>query len=177
MKFVFKDLNETALQKIDLKQEYELNKATIEGVYYKKLTTHVDDRGDLTELWSKPWSESEEIASNIEHVYYNTTHAGVIKAWHVHEHTVSQYTCLQGKMQVVLVDVRDKSKTFAQVNCFLIGVHNPSFIKIPPGVLKGWKSLKGDSVIVNLLTSSEIKDNFKYQWDCILGDIWLPRNG
>lgn len=146
---------------------------SIDGVYYKKLTKNVDDRGDLTELWSKPWSNIEPVASQIEHVYYNTTHQGVLKGWHYHLHTFSQYTCLVGKMQVVLIDGRPESPTYGQVNQFIIGAENPSFIKIPPGVLKAWKSLSGDSVIINLLTSSDVADNYKISIDNILPSIWL----
>lgn len=176
-KFKFQKLTIDQLQKIRLEVNDVWNQVTIDGVYFKQLRRHVDARGDLTELWSQPWVENEDVAKEIKHVYLNTTHAGVTKAWHVHEDTFSQYTCVSGKMQVVLVDAREESPTFGQVNKFLIGIHNPSFIKIPPGVLKGWKSLAGDSVIVNLLTSADVKDNYKYPWDCILNDVWEPKNG
>ncbi|MBN1133763.1 MAG: dTDP-4-dehydrorhamnose 3,5-epimerase family protein, partial [Methanosarcinaceae archaeon] len=133
--------------------------------------THIDKRGDLTELWSLSWND-RNIAKQVKHVYYNTTHKGVIKGWHVHEHTFSQYTCVAGKMQVILVDLRSDSKTYGIIDQFIIGEDNPSYIKIPPGVLKAWKSLKGDSVIVNLLTSDDVKDNFKYDPGIILQKLW-----
>jgi len=144
----------------------------ISGVYFKKLTVNTDSRGDLTELWSKPWSETEPVASQVEHVYYNTTHAGICKGWHYHLNTFSQYTCLVGKMQVVLVDARMDSESFGQVDQFIIGFQNPGFIKIPPGILKAWKSLEGDSVIVNLLTSADVSDNLKIPIEKILPDVW-----
>lgn len=149
----------------------------IEGVYYKKLNTRLDGRGDLTELWSRPWAQKENIEKTVEHVYFNTTNEGVLKAWHVHESTISQYTCVDGKLQVVLVDVRENSKTRGMVDQFVIGSKNPSYIRIPAGVLKGWKSLCGESIIINLLTSADVSDNYKYPWDTILTDIWEPRNG
>jgi len=175
--FLYSNLSVEELKSISLVVEQKLNNCTIEGVYYKKLTTFPDGRGDLTELWSKPWIEKEPMVKEVQHVYYNTTHEGITKAWHVHEKTYSQYTCVKGKMQVILVDVRKDSKTFGEVNHFIIGALNPSFIVIPPGVLKGWKSLKGDSVIINLLSSADVADNFKYPWDSILSDLWQPKNG
>jgi len=167
----------TDLKKLVLKINSNWNTAKIDGVYYKNLTTHTDTRGDLTELWSEPWHRKEKVASKIKHVYFNTTHQGVVKAWHAHVKTTSQYTCVYGKMQVVLVDARPKSPTFGQVDKYLIGTHNPSFIKIPPGVLKGWKSISGDSIIVNLLTTADSKDNIKFAWDSTLKNIWEPKNG
>ena len=177
LSFSFQSLSIEKLKKIKLNVGSIWQSPTIDGVYYKKLNTLVDGRGDLTELWSKPWSEYENIAREIEHVYFNTTHEGITKAWHAHEKTYSQYTCVEGKMQVVLVDVREKSPTYGFVNQFIIGTKNPALIVIPPGILKGWKSLQGDSIIVNLLTSPDVKDNFKYPWDSILKDIWEPKNG
>lgn len=162
-------------------QELHLNPINdpphILGVYYKKLKINVDSRGDLTELWSKPWSKLEPVAPKVEHVYYNTTHEGVCKGWHYHLNTFSQYTCLKGKMQVVLIDIRTDSKSFGEVDQFIIGSQNPSYIKIPPGVMKAWKSLEGDSVIINLLTSSDVTDNYKIPIENILIDIWEPKNG
>ena len=177
MKISYKDLTEEELKKVDFKINRKWNDVQIKDVYYKHLTTHVDGRGDLTELWSKPWSKNEPISPTIEHVYFNTTHEGITKGWHMHEKTYSQYTCVEGKMQVVLIDIRKSSSTFGYVDQFIIGGKNPSLIVIPPGVLKAWKSVKGDSIIVNLLTSADVKDNYKYRWDCVLKDIWEPKNG
>ena len=177
MDFSYKNLSVENLKKINFRIHSLRESPTIRGVYFKKLTVHVDGRGDLTELWSKPWSKKENVARKIEHVYFNTTHEGVIKGWHVHEKTHSQYTCVRGKMQIVLVDIRASSSTYGYVNQFIIGIENPSLIVIPSGVLKAWKSLRGDSIIVNLLTSSDVGDNFKYPWNAILKDIWEPKNG
>ena len=173
MAYNHNNLSEEDLEKLSFQINSTENSPKIEDVYYKKLQKNVDERGDLTELWSKPWSNNEPVAKDVEHVYFNTTHKGVVKGWHVHERTSSQYTCVLGKMQVVLIDVRKDSPTYLTVDKFVIGSVNPSFIKIPPGVLKAWKSLEGDSIIVNLLTSADMTDNFKYDWKCILQDIWM----
>ena len=171
------ELDEKNLSKIEFKLNKVLNKPTIDGVYYKNLIIHEDIRGDLTELWSKPWADKEPVSPLVEHVYYNTTHEGVVKGWHMHKKTFSQYTCVIGKMQVVLADIRKDSPTYGYVDQFIIGAKNPAFIKIPPGVLKGWKSIKGDSVIINLLTSADVDDNYRVSWDSILKKVWQPING
>jgi len=164
------------LQEEKLKVSPVSESPRISGVYYRKLKTFYDDRGDLAELWSQPWGDTEPVAKDIAHVYFNTTHQGITKGWHVHERTFSQYTCVKGKMQIVLIDVRPKSETYLFVNQFIIGTNNPSFIKIPPGVLKGWKSLNKDSIIVNLLTSADVNDNFKIDITSLLPNIWLPQD-
>ncbi len=168
-----KDIGKEELQSIKLHINKTNQTPSIKGVYFKKLDRHVDSRGDLTEIWSKPWAEHEPISNQVEHVYYNTTREGIVKGFHWHRYTFSQYTCVSGDMQVVLVDIRKWSETYGFVDQFIIGTNNPSYIKIPPGVLKAWKSLKGDSVIVNLLTSPDLSDNYKIPPDTLLNDIWL----
>lgn len=177
MGFSYTSLTQEQLKEIGFEYFSQYKCPTIVDLYVKSLKTYIDGRGDLTELWSRPWVDKEPVHNTIEHIYFNTTHEGVVKAWHVHEKTYSQYTCVSGKMQVVLVDVRPDSETFGHVNDFVIGTQNPSYIKIPPGVLKGWKSLHGDSVIVNLLSSADLGDNYKYSWDLILCDVWQPNMG
>lgn len=133
MKFDYYNLKVDELAQISFVLNNFSESPKIAGVYYKRLVRNVDERGDLTELWSEPWSRNEPVAKVIRHIYFNTTHEGIVKGWHVHEETFSQYTCVVGKMEVVLADVREKSKTFGVVDRFIVGTENPSFIKIPPG--------------------------------------------
>ena len=159
-------------QKLTIKSTWQ--GATIADVYVLNLKTNVDGRGDLTEIWTLNWEDSKILP--IEHAYYNLTDAGVTKGWHWHTHTFSQYVCLAGKMQIVLIDLREDSPTFCEVNQFVPSSKNPQFIKIPPFVLKGWKALEANSVIINLLSSKDTKDNFKVPMENFLPDIWQPRN-
>ncbi len=160
----FKDLN------LDIKSVWEGQ--TIEDVYVKKLKTLVDGRGDLTELWSEQWNDPNTVQPR--HVYYNLTDPGITKGWHWHEHTCSQFICLAGKMQIVLIDLRKDKKTFGQVNQFIASSKNPLFIKIPPFVLKGWKALESNSLIINLLSTSDTKDNYRVPSNTFLPQIWQP---
>ncbi len=146
--------------------------ATLEGLYVKPLKTLVDGRGDITEIWSESWKDDNILPIN--HAYYNLTDPGIIKGWHWHENSYSQYVCLQGKMQIVLIDLRVKSKTFGEVNQFLVSSKNPLLIKIPPMVLKGWKALEDNGVIINLINTPDVKDNKKVPVETFLSDIWQP---
>jgi dTDP-4-dehydrorhamnose 3,5-epimerase len=146
---------------------------TIEGVYAKQLKTFLDGRGDLTEIWSTSWPDADKIKS-IEHAYFNLTDKGVIKGWHWHEDSYSQYVCVQGKMQIVLIDLRPNSSSFRHVNQFVAGSKNPLYLQIPPYVLKGWKALEENGTIVNLIHTTNVKDNKKIPWDKLANDIWQP---
>lgn len=152
-----------------------VNTATIEGVNYKKLNPIVDGRGDVTELWSAPW----EGFIPPTHVYQSATDYGVVKCWHLHDEHTDQFTVTRGKLQVSLVDVREDSPTFGHVNVFMVGSLSPGIIRIPPGLMHGWKALTAPEVIVVNLQSHvyDPSDEIKLPWDCILEEIWEPLNG
>jgi len=153
------------------------NAATIEGVYLKELTTHLDGRGEVTELWSERWASEGVIVP--KHVYQSATDYGVVKCWHLHEKHTDQFTVTRGKLQVSIVDIRETSPTFLHVNTIFLGSLKPRYLRIPPGIMHGWKSLaEPETLVVNL--QSEVfdpADEFKFPWDTVLKEIWQPVNG
>jgi dTDP-4-dehydrorhamnose 3,5-epimerase len=161
------------------KQSFDMHKEmTIEGVYVKDLTTHMDGRGDVTELWSQSWVDDNNVVTP-KHVYQSATDYGVVKCWHLHEKHTDQFTVTRGKLQVSLVDLREDSPTFLHVNCVFLGTSRPKFVKIPPGIMHGWKALSFPEVIVvNFQTEVfDVSDEFRFDWNCVLEHIWEPING
>jgi dTDP-4-dehydrorhamnose 3,5-epimerase-like enzyme len=160
-------------------QNYSLQKGiTIDGVYLKDLNPIVDGRGDVIELWSEPWMQTEPIVMP-KHVYQSATDYGVIKCWHLHQNHTDQFTVTRGKLQVTLVDLRDDSPSYLHVNKVILGTQKPRFLKIPNGIMHGWKALSAPEVIV-VNFQSEIydpNDEYKFPWDCVLKDVWEPING
>jgi dTDP-4-dehydrorhamnose 3,5-epimerase len=151
---------------------------TIAGVIVKDLHVHLDGRGDVIELWSAPWVEREGLVFP-QHVYQSATDYGVVKCWHFHEIHTDQFTVTRGKLQVTLLDIRPDSPTFGHVNPVFLGEQRPRLIKIPPMVMHGWKALSQPEVIVVNLQSHvyDAADEYKLPWDCVLADVWEPRNG
>jgi dTDP-4-dehydrorhamnose 3,5-epimerase len=147
----------------------------IEGVRHRRLAPIVDGRGEVTELWSQPWDGFGPPA----HVYQSATDHGVVKCWHLHDVHTDQFLVTRGKVQVSLVDVRPESGSLGQVDRFVLGSLNPGLVRIPPGLLHGWKALSGPEVIVVNLQSHvyDPADEFKFPWDCVLARTWEPRNG
>lgn len=164
------------------KQKFEVQSIyrppTIRGVILKELTPLLDGRGDVVELWSRPWVENEgfEVPN---HIYQSATDFGVVKCWHLHEVHTDQFAVTRGKIQVTLVDIREDSPTFGHVNPVFMGIEKPRLLKIPAGIMHGWKCLSVPEVIVyNFQTHTyDAKDEFKFSWNCVLEDVWEPRNG
>lgn len=151
---------------------------TIEGVIVKDLRVNLDGRGDVIELWSRPWIEAENLVMPA-HVYQSATDYGVVKCWHLHDIHTDQFTVTRGKLQVTLVDIRPSSPTFGHVNPIFLGGQRPRLIKIPPMIMHGWKALTAPEVIVVNLQSHvyDTADEFKFAWDCVLEQVWEPKNG
>lgn len=164
------------------KQKYQVQSIykspSIGGVVLKELNPLVDGRGDVIELWSRPWVEKEGFLVP-SHCYQSATDFGVVKCWHLHAVHTDQFTVTRGKLQVTLVDIRKGSPTFGHVNVVFMGTQRPRLLKIPAGVMHGWKALTQPEVIVVNFQSHvfDAKDEYKYPWDCILEDVWEPKNG
>jgi dTDP-4-dehydrorhamnose 3,5-epimerase len=114
-----------------------------------------------------------------QHAYQSATDYGVVKCWHLHQKHTDQFTVTRGKLQVSLVDLREGSPTFLQANKLILGTQKPRFLKIPPGVMHGWKALSQPEVIVVNFQSMpyDAADEFKFTWNCVLEQIWEPLNG
>jgi dTDP-4-dehydrorhamnose 3,5-epimerase len=169
------EVTEEWLRTVAVTRIAPVNQATIAGVVTRRLTVHLDGRGDVTELWSQPW----EGFTQPTHVYQSATDHGVVKCWHLHEIHTDQFAITRGKAQVTLFDVRPDSETFGHVNVFVTGALLPMAIRIPPRVLHGWKALSQPEIIVTNLQSHvyDPADEYKFPWDCVLAEVWEPKNG
>lgn len=172
-----KDVTSEWLQSIPFEVPSGANVATIDGVLVKNLAVNLDGRGDVTELWSQPWTSAGFVVP--AHCYQSATDYGVIKCWHLHQVHTDQFTVTRGKLQVTLADIRQDSPTFGQVNTFFLGSLQPKLIKIPPMLLHGWKALTEPEVlVVNFQTHVyDPADEFKFPWNAVLDDVWQPKNG
>lgn len=172
-----KDITVDWLKKQTFVPQSIYKKPTIEGVVYKQLNPIIDGRGDLIELWSSGWSDAKDFLQP-KHCYQSGTDYGVVKCWHLHAIHTDQMTVTRGKIQIVLVDVRPNSPTFGHVNSLFLGTEKPAILKIPTGIMHGWKALSTPEVLVVNFQSHtyDPQDEFKFPWDCIIKDIWEPKN-
>ena len=113
----------------------------IDGVAFKELDTHRDERGffreiirvtdDFFEEGFGQWSQS-------------LMYPGIIKAWHIHKKQTDWWYVSTGVLKVVLYDRRRESSTYRQTMEIMLGDdHEARVLKIPPGVAHGCKCLSG----------------------------------
>jgi len=121
----------------------------ISGVSTKKLRVIPDERGYLMEMLRSDWEEFEKFGQ----VYVTAVYPGVVKGWHFHKIQTDHFVCVHGMAKVVLYDGREESPTYGEVNEFFLGKLNPSLLKIPPGVMHGFKGISEEmALIVNMPT-------------------------
>ena len=121
----------------------------IDGVNVRKLRLIPDERGYLMEMLRSDWEEYDKFGqANITAVY-----PGVVKGWHYHKIQTDHFICVHGMAKVVLYDGREGSPTNGEVNEFFMGDQNPMLLKIPHGVMHGFKGIGQEmTLIVNVPT-------------------------
>jgi dTDP-4-dehydrorhamnose 3,5-epimerase len=121
----------------------------IHGVTVRKLSVIPDERGYLMEMLRSDWLEYERFGQ----VYVTAVYHGVVKGWHYHRIQTDHFICVSGMAKVVLYDDRENSATQGEVNEFFMGHLNPILVKIPPGVMHGFKGISQETaLIVNVPT-------------------------
>jgi len=113
----------------------------IEGVQFKDLVTHTDERGYFREIIR---GSDAFFAEGFGQWSHSLMYQGVIKAWHVHQVQVDWWYVAGGVLKVALHDLRPDSPTFRETREFLLGDGQPSrVVRVPPGVAHGCKAILG----------------------------------
>ncbi len=128
----------------------------IDGVVVKELKVIPDERGRLMEMLRA----DDDLFVKFGQAYLTTGYPGVVKAWHYHKKQWDNFTAVHGMFKVVLYDGRTDSPTHGEVNEFFMGVHRPILLRIPPGVMHGFKCISdSEGIIINMPTETYNYDN------------------
>ena len=144
----------------------------------KKLTPHADERGYLMEMLRS----DDQIFEKFGQCYVSMNYPGVIRAWHYHKKQSDLWVVVKGGIKAVLYDARDDSPTRGEVNEFFLSETNRILLKIPIGVMHGYKTIGVEaSLLVNFPTEpyqpddpDEYREPFDsksipYDWDIVMG--------
>lgn len=113
----------------------------INGVVFKTLSTHLDERGFFREIIR---STDEFFSEGFGQWSHSLMFDGVIKAWHYHKLQTDWWYVASGVLRVGLCDLRKDSSTHNKTMDFLMGdLQPPQAVKIPPGVAHGCKTIQG----------------------------------
>lgn len=103
----------------------------IHGVTIRKLITHTDERGTVTELFDPRWGFHPD---PLLFVYTFTIRPNVVKGWNLHQGHEDRYAILQGEMELVLFDPREESPTYQQICRIVLSEKDRCIVNVPINV-------------------------------------------
>ena len=101
------------------------------GVTIRRLITHTDYRGSVTELLDPRWPDIKE---PLVFAYTFSIRPGVAKGWNLHRHHQDRYTIVQGELDLVLYDPRPDSPTCNEVCHIMLSEKDRCLVNVPVDV-------------------------------------------
>ncbi len=144
---------------------------SIKDVIITELKIIKDNRGKVMHMLRN----DSHVFKNFGEIYFSTIYKNSIKAWHLHKEATLNYTCVNGKVKLVLYDDRIESDSRGSYQEIILSPKNYFLITIPPNIWNGFKGLdEGESIIANCLNlphnENEMvredpdSDKFHYNW-------------
>jgi dTDP-4-dehydrorhamnose 3,5-epimerase len=116
----------------------------IEGVEIFPLRRIQDERGMVMHMLKA----SDPHFQKFGEIYFSIIYPGAIKAWHLHSRMTINYAVVSGTIKLVVFDQRPDSKTSGQLQEIFVGQSNYNLVRVPPGVVNGFKAVGGEKAIV-----------------------------
>jgi len=113
----------------------------IDGMKIVVLDTFEDERGEI-------WTTYSNKHTNIDFVEDKLTISrfGVLRGFHGDSNTVKLISCLSGRIQFAVADLRKNSKTYGNVETFIISDKEPKVIEVPAGCVNAHLCLSDECV-------------------------------
>ena len=124
--------------------EIPARNASIEGVAIVPLATLSDDRGAVFHMLK---ATAPHFAGFGE-IYFSSIYPGVVKGWKRHRRMTANYSCILGRIELVLYDDRERSSTKGCLMKLCLGPNEHSLVVIPPEVWHGFEGLAHPASIV-----------------------------
>lgn len=116
----------------------------IEGVKVIPLRKICDERGMIMHMLKNTDPHFEQFGE----IYFSTAYPEAVKGWHEHTKQVQFYAVIQGMIKLVLCDNRPESPTYKELMEIFTGEDNYQLIRIPTGVINGYKTIGTKTAIV-----------------------------
>ena len=158
---------------------------TIEGVALVPLTRHTDDGGALTELARLTDGRAAGLEGfTVRQINFSELAPGAIKAFHLHVRQTDVWYVPPGdRMLIVLLDVRQGSKSEGARVRFVLGDGASRLLRIPPGVAHGVRNVGTAMARIVYFTDLHFSaepsttDEGRLPWDFAGPDVWEVTRG
>ena len=158
---------------------------SIDGVEIIELKRFSDDGGSMTELARLTDGHPQAVAGfTLRQINYSEVEPGAIKAFHLHQRqTDVWYVPPTDRMLLVLLDVRQGSKSEGARMRLTLGVGASRLVRIPPGVAHGVRNLAATASRIIYFTDVHFSpepsmcDEGRLPWDYAGAEIWDVTRG
>lgn len=136
----------------------------IEGVKIVPLKEIFDPKGSVLHFVKPDNSDIKQFGE----CYLSEIHPGVVKAWKLHTKQEQNFAVPIGKIQIVLYDARENSKSAGKLMNLNLGRPEHYFrLKIPHGVIYGFKCISEQTAFVLNLTDTphDPLEGKRIEWD------------
>lgn len=120
----------------------------IEGLKHIPLRRIPDERGTVMHMLRRTDPHFIEFGE----IYFSTVYKDVVKGWHKHREMTLCYSCVHGRIKLVVHDDREGSNTRGETNEFFLGPDDYALVMIPPGLWNGFKGMTAESIVANCCT-------------------------
>ena len=117
----------------------------IDGLIIKKIKSNDDNRGFFREIMKVT---DKYTSIKFKQISHSKIKKSVKKGWHVHKKQYQWNYLLKGKIQVFILDLRKKSKTYGKQIKFNISENKPTVYFFPPHVAHGYIALAKDNHMI-----------------------------
>jgi len=158
---------------------------SVDGVEIVELKRFADDGGSMTELARLMDGRLPALAGfTLRQINYSELEPGAIKAFHLHQRqTDVWYVPPSDRMLLVLLDVRQGSKTEGARLRLTLGAGASRLVRIPPGVAHGVRNLGPAAGRIIYFTDVHFSpepstcDEGRLPWDYAGPEIWDVTRG
>jgi dTDP-4-dehydrorhamnose 3,5-epimerase len=132
-----------------------------DGVRLCPLTTYIDDRGTLTEIFRANWE------TGIVPVQWNVTTSkrGTLRGVHVHRTHDDYLVLLTGRASIGIRDLRAGSPTAGRAALVELSGSQMRTLTIPPGVAHGFYFHQESVMVYSVSHYWDPEDEFGCRWD------------
>ena len=111
----------------------------------------------------------DSIFTKFGQCYVSMNYPGVVRAWHWHKKQDDFFVVVKGMIKVGLYDLREGSPTQGEAAEFYLGDNNSIMLKIPVGVVHGYKTVGTEpSLLINFpseVYDPQEPDEYRLPWD------------
>tara|TARA_B100000686_G_C16759582_1_gene957799 strand:+ start:545 stop:1075 length:531 start_codon:yes stop_codon:yes gene_type:complete len=134
----------------------QLINTKIKNCYLIKLDKFNDERGFFSRAFCKKIFKKKKILNNISQINFSySKKKGTVRGLHLQKIPFQEMKiiyCINGAIYDVIVDLRNKSKTFKKYLGFKISSKDRMGIIVPKGCAHGFQTLKSNTEIIYFTT-------------------------